>query len=235
MTLLLGRRKVVPRWIFIVGCWLLLGGYALAESHSMNCDSERPGTHVDLAKDDQNSATHLQLSRKIALGAAVVLDVCAADLTITGSTNDQLQVTVDLGNAASKLTAGDYLQALDVGGQRVNVQLHLPKSVRAKVVIVVPAGISKLELNLVSGNLSFETERIGGERSINVVHGHVDLLANTDSYGTLHVDIVMGSFHDHRKGGEDHRFMVSDELPGSGRGSIEINVVAGSVDIRPWD
>jgi len=233
MTLLVGRPKAVLGFIFVG--WLWLGGNVLAEAESMNCDSDTPGKHVELAKDDRNSASHLEVSRKIALGASVVLDVCAADLTITGSSGDQLRVTMDIGNSSPKLTAGDYLQTLDVGGQRVSVQLHLPKSVRAKVVIVVPAGMAKLELNLVRGDLSFETERIGGERSVNLVHGHVDLLANADSYGTLHVDIVMGSFHDHRKGGEEHRFMVSQELSGTGRGSIEINVVAGSVDVRPWD
>jgi hypothetical protein len=83
--------------------------------------------------------------------------------------------------------------------------------------------------------LSFETDRIRGERSINVVDGHVDLLANADSFANLQVDVVMGSFHDHRKGGEDHRFMVSQSQTGTGAGSIEINVVAGSVDLRPWD
>jgi hypothetical protein len=233
MALTVGRRRVVLGFTFV--SWLLLGGHALAEGQSMNCDSDKPATHAELAKDDQDSASHLQLSRKVALGAAIDLDVCAADLTISGSSGDQLRVTVDLGNPRSKLTAGDYLQTLDVSGQRVRVQLHLPKSVRAKVVIVVPAGISKLELNLVRGDLSFETERVGGERSINLVHGHVDLLANADSYSALHVDIVMGSFHDRRKGGEEHRFMVSQELSGTGRGSIEINVVMGSVDLRPWD
>jgi hypothetical protein len=142
MALIVRRRRVVLSSIF--GCWLLLGGNALAESQSMNCDSRKPSTHADLAKDDQNTASHLQLSRKLALGASIDLDICAADLTISGSSGDQLRVTVDMGNPESKLTAGDYLQTLDVSGQPVRVQLHLPKSVRAKVAIVVPAGVCEL-------------------------------------------------------------------------------------------
>jgi hypothetical protein len=235
MALTAVRRNAVLGLIFITITWLGLAGHALADTQSMNCNGDRPSKHAELAKDDQNTATHLQFTRKLPLGAALDLDVCAADLTIKGTSGDQLQVTVDIGKPASNLTAGDYLQTLDVTGQQATVRLHLPKNVRAKVVVVVPEALSKLELNLVRGDLSFETERIAGEREINLVHGHADLLANDDSYSTLHVNIVMGSLHDRRKGGEDHRFMVSQELSGTGRGSIEINVVAGSVDLRPWD
>jgi hypothetical protein len=102
-------------------------------------------------------------------------------------------------------------------------------------VVAVPAVTPDLEVNLVRGDLSLETARIGGERKINVVHGNVELLGNPDSYNSLNVDIVMGSFHDHRKNGEDHRFMVSQSLSGTGKGSIEINVVMGRVDVKAWD
>jgi hypothetical protein len=219
----------------ILAGWLLLAGCALGESRSMNCDSKLPATHAQLAEGDQSTANHLELSRKITSGASVDLDICAADLAITASGSDLLRVTVDIGNPAQKLTAADYLQALDVTSQGVAIQLHLPKSVRAKVVVAIPSAIAKLEVDLVSGDLSFQTDRIGGKREINVVRGHVELLGNADSYASLHVDVVMGSFHDHRKGGEDHHFMVSQSLSGTGKGSIEINVVAGRVDIKAWD
>jgi len=233
MTTALRRKQAVL--YCIVASWLLLAGRALAESRSMSCDSKLPATHAQLAEGDQNTANHLELSRKIASGASVDLDVCAADLTITASGSDILRVTVDIGNPAQKLTAADYLQAFDVSPQGLTLQLHLPKDVRAKVVVALPAAIAKLDIDLVSGNLSFQTDRIGGKREINVVRGHVELVGNADSYASLHVDVVMGSFHDHRKGGEDHHFMVSQSLSGTGKGSIEINVVAGRVDIKAWD
>jgi hypothetical protein len=233
MTTALRRKQAVL--YCIVASWLLLAGRALAESRSMSCDSKLPATHAQLAEGDQNTANHLELSCKIASGASVDLDVCAADLTITASGSDILRVTVDIGNPAQKLTAADYLQAFDVSPQGVTLQLHLPKDVRAKVVVALPAAIAKLDIDLVSGNLSFQTDRIGGKREINVVRGHVELVGNADSYASLHVDVVMGSFHDHRKGGEDHHFMVSQSLSGTGKGSIEINVVAGRVDIKAWD
>jgi hypothetical protein len=112
---------------------LLLAGSAFAEGRSMNCDSRVPTTHAQLVEGDQSTATHLELSRKVPLGASVDLDVCAADLTIVASNNNLLQVTVDIGNPAPKLSALDYLQALDVTSQQARGQLHLPENARAKV------------------------------------------------------------------------------------------------------
>ena len=200
----------------------------------MDC-TRVPTTHVTLAPDDQNSANHLQVSRKVAEGASIDLDVCAADLTIKAGKDDRFQVTVDFENAAARLPASDYLQALHFTEQTVNVKLYLPKLPRAKVVVVIPATTPKLAVNLVRGDLSFETDRIAGERKINVVSGHVDLLGNDDSYGTLHASVLMGSFHDHRHGRDDEHGIVSKSLSGTGMGSIELDVVRGSIDLKAWD
>jgi hypothetical protein len=216
----------------IAGC-LLLGGRALGDDRSMNCNGKVSPTHVELAEGDQNSATHLQLSRKVGSRASIDLDVCAADLRITGGSGDVFRVAVDIANPDSKLTAGDYIHTFDVTPLGVRLRLNLSKHVRAKVVVTLPATISNLEVNLVRGDLLLDTDRIGGERKINVVHGHVDLLANEDSYGTLQVNVVMGSFHDRRPAGEGHHVMVAQSLSGAGKGAIEINVVMGSVDLKP--
>jgi hypothetical protein len=218
----------------ILAGWLFCGADALAQSRSMNCDTKLPGTYAQLTQDDQNSTNHLQLNRKIASGASVDLDVCAADLTILGGISDQLRVTVDLASPAPNLTAGDYVEALDVTPQVV-LHLHLPDSVKAKVVIVIPAATPKLELNLVRGSLRFEAARIGGERKINLVFGHLDFLGNADSYATLEANVVMGTFHDYRQSGQGHGVLVTRSLSGTGKGSIEINVVKGSLDLKPWE
>lgn len=65
--------------------------------------------------------------------------------------------------------------------------------------------------------------------------GRIEMLANTDAYSTLNLNVLMGSFHDYRPGGEQARGMVSKSLPGVGKGSIDLNVVRGSVDVRAWD
>ena len=222
----------------VLGCVfasvLLCGGYAVAQPKPMDC-TRVPTTHVNLAEGDQSSANHLQARRKLTAGSSINLDVCAGDLTIKAGKDDLFQVTVDFENGAAKLPASDYLQALDFTEQAVNLKLYLPKLPRAKVVVLIPATTPKLEINLVRGDLLFETDRIAGERNINVVSGHVDLLGNADSYTTLHASVLMGSFHDHRQGRDDEHGIVSKSLSGTGKGSIEIDVVRGSIDLKAWD
>ena len=200
----------------------------------MDCTME-PTTHVKLTNGDESSATHLQLSRKVATRASMNLDVCDADLTVKGGKDDLLRVSVDFESGAPKLAVGDYLHALDITPESVNVKLYLPRKPRAKVIITVPANTPRTQVNLVRGDLSFETDRIPGERRINVVSGHVEVLGNADSYSTLHASVLVGSYRDHRLPNESAHGMISKSVSGTGAGSIEVNVVRGSLDLRAWD
>ena len=218
----------------IAAALFVCGTGAVAQTGSMDCTRD-PSTHVKLAGGDQSSPTHLQLARKISTGAYFDLNVCDAELTIKGGKDDMLRVSVDFDSGAPKLPAADYLQAFDVTPQNVNLKLYLPKRPRAKVIIVLPTSIPKTQVNLVRGDLSFETDRIYGERRINVVSGHVDLLANEDSYKTLETSVLLGSYHDHRQRKRDAYGMFSETLSGTGAGSIDVNVVKGSLDLKAWD
>jgi hypothetical protein len=228
--------KVILRIVLfsLVASWLL-SEPAGVQSEPMNCQSDAGKEHATLSQGDQNSAGSLRLARRIAPGASVDLEVCYADLTILGGKDDILKVTTTLGKPAAKRAAGDYLQQLDVSEHVAGVQLHLPESVHAKVVVVLPAGTSKLKVNLVRGALSFRTDHVRGERTINLVSGHVDVLGNADSYKDLQVNVALGSFHDHRDGASGHGVMVSKSLTGTGSGSIAVRVEKGSVDLKAWD
>ena len=228
------RRFPVPALYCILAGWFLLAGRAFAERQSMTCNGAMPSNHIALAEGDQNSANHLQLNRKIAPTAPVEIDVCAADLTVVGSKSGLLEVSMDLANTAPKVTAVDYVQNLNVAAERAQLQLRLPRAVRAKVVVAVPVATAQLTVNLVRGDLTLETDRITGDRKINVVHGHVEIEGNPDSYATMHVDTLLGSFYDHRAGHEFHG-VLSQSLTGTGKGSVEVNVVSGRVDLKPWD
>jgi len=232
MTVLLRRAKTPLRHCVLAVC-LLLSGYALAGSHSMSCDGRVPEKHAQLAEGDQSTATHLQASRQIAGTASVNIDVCSADLTITGSDNAAFRVTVDIGNPAAKFTAVDYLETLDVTPEEVRLQLHLPRSVHAKVTIEVPTAVKDLETNLARGNLLLVGDRINGQREFNVGYGHVNFEGNKDAYESMEVNVGLGSLHDHRKDGEDHHLIVAKSFDGTGKGSVEINVGMGSVDLNP--
>lgn len=211
---------------------LALEGRVFADDQNMNCDGSVPSTHAQLAAGDQNTASHLQLSRKMDSGAAVTLDVCAAELTVRGGRGDELLVTVDIDSPAAQHTAGDFLQSLQISATRAEVKLHLPKSLRARVEVVLPQATAQLDVNLVRGGLTFEGDHIGGAREINVVDGHVEFEGDAGTYGNLELNVVMGSFHDHREHKDGSGVLLSRSFPGTGKGSVEINVVKGSVDLR---
>lgn len=216
----------------VFGGWLLFAASAIADDYSMNCTSKAPETHAQLAPGDQSTANHLELSRKVGTEASVDLDVCAAELSIVGGTGDTFRLTVDTADGS---TPGSYLHTFDVSTHDITVRLALPKRSGARVVVTLPAATSELRVNLVRGDLHFETNRIGADRSINVVSGNVELLANPDAYESLEVNVVMGHFSDHRQDTHGRGVLVSKSLSGTGKGSIDINVVRGGVDLKAWD
>lgn len=212
---------------------LLLSGAAFAGTDSMSCNLTLPSSHVELAEGDQNTASHLQLSRAIAADAEIALDECSGDLSLIASKNGQFNVTVDLGEPASQHMAGDYLELLDISPHKVVVHLHLPKSVRAKVVVEIPVTIQDVEVNLAHGDLKLMADQVRGTRQINVGYGQVRVQGNDETYESMEINVGLGSLHDHRKGGEDHHFIVAHSFAGSGKGRIEINVGMGHVDVYP--
>lgn len=65
--------------------WLLPVGHVFAQNHSMNCHDTLSPIHAELTNEDQNSANHLEVSRRLRPEVAIVLDICDADVTIKGS------------------------------------------------------------------------------------------------------------------------------------------------------
>jgi hypothetical protein len=229
------RKEAVILLFCLLASGCLFSQSALAEEHdSMTCPGSLPATHATLAEGDQNGVAHLQLTRKVDAGAEFDLDICAADVTLTGSADNSLRVTVDLESPSQSHTAADYLQKLDITTSNVKIQLHLMRALRAKVTIELPAATPELTLNLGRGDLTLVADRIGGKReSINVGYGRVEFQGNADSYEGLAINIGLGSMHDHRKDGENHHFIVARSFEGTGKGSIEVNVGMGSVDLNP--
>jgi hypothetical protein len=213
---------------------LLLAGGAAAQTAPMHCDSEPLRQHATLMHGDQNAVRHLDLNRSIPPSGEIDLDVCFADLTVSGGKDDKLHVSVVFENPEVNHMAIDYLQGLEVSEQGVRLQLHLPASVRARVAVVVPSSTAKLKVDLVRGGISFRTHQIRGDREINLSSGHVMVLGNADSYASMQVAVGFGSFHDRRTGASAHG-VISRALAGTGSGSIAVNVARGSAEVKAWD
>lgn len=199
----------------------------------MSCNTDLPSNRAELAEGDQNSASHLQLSRPIAAGAEVDLNLCSGELALLASKNGELRVTVDLGHTFGQHMAGDYLEKLDITPHKAGVYLHLPRSVQAKVTVEIPVVASNLQVNLARGELALAANQVGGQRMINVGYGQVRVQGNDDAYEGMEINVGLGSLRDHREGGENHHFIVAHTFAGRGKGQIEINVGMGHVDVYP--
>jgi hypothetical protein len=220
-----------PVFYSLIGACLFLGR-AYADTDSMHCENSQPETHANLAQGDQSTANHLQLSRKIAARAAIYLDVCNADVTITHSNGDTLRLTIDTASTSLPLKPAEYLQKLDLTPQEVRLQLHL-KSKKAKVVLEIPTGTPTLQVNLATGNLSLDADRNADDTQINVGYGQINLNGDDNTYESLQVNVGLGSLHDHRRNGDNYHLIVSRSFSGKGKGSIQVNVGMGSVDLNP--
>jgi hypothetical protein len=223
-------RRLVPQCLLAS---LLLAAAAFASTDSMTCNVDLPSSHVELSQGDQNSASHLQLSRPIAAGAEVDLNQCSGSLSLVASKNGQLNVSVELGHPASQHMAGDYLELLDISPHKAIVHLHLPKSVEARVIVEIPVTVQHVEVNLARGEFSLAANEVRGERQINVGYGQVKVQGNDDTYESMEINVGLGSLHDHRRGGENHHLIVAHSYAGNGKGRIEINVGMGHVDVYP--
>jgi len=224
-----------PRQISLMS--LLLVSFLATASFaddSMNCPGTLPNNHATLAAGDQSTANHLQVSRSIEPGTEFDIDVCAADVILTASPDNELRITVDIARPSSQHNAVDYLHTLDISNRHAKLQLHLLRELRAKVTIEVPAGTPDLTLNLGRGDLTLAAARIGGKsENINVGMGHINFEGNADAYEELQINVGLGSLHDNRPDGQNHHFIVARSLEGTGKGSIEMNVGMGSVDLNP--
>lgn len=226
-------RRILVRLVPLFGGLLLMSGAAFGATDSMSCNVNLPSTHVELAEGDQNTASHLQLSRPIAPGAEIDVDQCSGDLSLVASKNGQLNLTVDLGQPASQHIAGDYLELLDISPHKVVIHLHLPKSVQAKVIVEIPVTAQSLQVNLARGEFTLMADQVKGQRQINVGYGQVKVQGNDNTYESMEINVGLGSLHDYRKGGENHHLIVAHSYAGSGKGEIQINVGMGHVDVYP--
>jgi hypothetical protein len=225
--------KLKRAYFFVIASSLLFAGMAHADEPGMRCNDEPPPAHAQLTSGDKTTASHLELMRTISSSGFIDLDLCAGELTVVGGGDNTFRMTVDLENPLPKLRAGDYLHTLDAGPDGLSLKLGLPKDTRPHVTISLPTRSREVHVNLVRGSLSFDAGTVGGDRSINVVRGNVEIVGDERSYESLEVNVVTGRIHD--RGGSSGLVLANKSYSGKGSGSLSVNVVSGNVDIKPID
>jgi hypothetical protein len=209
-----------------------------SQSESMDCgEFDKPLTTHNYAANpaDILQPHHLELTRPFAPDAKLKVHICRADLRINIQPDaKEIKLTVALNPQSGTYTLADYIQTIRVQPDKGVINLNFPKAAHATVTVTMPMGLnSDNEINLGYGDLNFNAAGSSGHRAFNVGMGHMNLLLDNDkSYSKMEVNVGMGTLHDHRPGGSDGHFTVTKEYPGTGAGSLEINVGMGSLDIR---
>ncbi|TCK75203.1 hypothetical protein [Acidipila rosea] len=202
---------------------------------NMQCDHEPVSPRIYQPQaGDQAGAQSLTLTRAFTGKGKLELSVCDGTVRVRPAKSPgQLGLSVEFGSRPEDgRTVADYIQKLEVGAENADLQLKFPPSLHAVVTLTVPPETTNSQFNLGDGDFDIDAARIGGDRQFNLGHGHAKLLVHGDaSYATLQVNIGMGSLHDHRPSGHDGHFIVSRSYGGTGKGSLQVNLGAGSVDI----
>ena len=211
---------------------------AASESESMDCgEFDKPiTTHDYIATPaDILQPHHLELARPFNANGKLKLHLCRADLRVNiQPDSSQIKLTVLLNPESGSYKLADSIKTIRVQPDKGVINLNFPKAAHATVTVTMPMGLnSDNEINLGYGDLNFNATGSAGHREFNVGMGHMQLLLDKDkSYSTLKVNVGLGTLHDHRPGGADGHFTVTKVYPGTGAGSLEINVGMGSLDIR---
>jgi hypothetical protein len=209
-----------------------------SQPESMDCgDNDKPVTTHDYtsAPGDILQSHRLELTRPFDSSAKLKLHVCRANLRINIEPNaKQIKLTIVLNSESTSYTIANYIQTIRVQPDKGVIQLKFPKAAEASVTVTMPMGQnSDNEINLGYGDLDFKAAGSAGHREFNVGMGHMNLLLDKNkSYAKMAVNIGLGTLHDHRPGGSDGHVNVTKVYPGTGAGSLEINVGMGSLDIR---
>jgi hypothetical protein len=209
-----------------------------SQSESMDCtDSDKPITTHDYAAApaDIVQPHHLELTRPFNANGNLKLHICRADLRVNiQPDSNQIKLTVLLNAESSTHNIADSIHTIRIQPDKGVINLNFPKAAHATVTVTLPMGLnSDNEINLGYGDLNFNAAGSAGHREFNVGMGHMQLLLDKDkSYSKLEVNVGLGTLHDHRPGGSDGHFTVTKVYPGTGAGSLEINVGMGSLDIR---
>lgn len=204
---------------------------------SNTCDTNNPPVPRDFSRQpsDVLQPRHLELVRPFTGTGKLEFNVCAAELHVRSRPNlDHLRLVVDLGDQPGGRPLEDYLQRIHVEPSSSTFDLKLPPGAHATVTLELPMSAnSDTEINLGRGDLDFNAVDTAGNREINLGAGRLDLTAGGDRfYSSLAMNIGMGTLHDHRPGGHNAHFIISQNEAGSGQGPLSINIGAGTLNIR---
>jgi hypothetical protein len=213
----------------------MCAAHGVARAETNNCDSGGATPYgLKPQAGDVVEPRRLRLTRAFAGTGKLSVNICNADVRLVNRPDvQQMELTVQMEGSDGSHNIADYVKTFRVQPDDGVVEMKFSRAVRAKVTLTLPMKRGEnFEFNLGRGDLDFAAGNAAGERQINVGMGSVKLAVGDAPYGSMQVNIGLGSLHDHRPGGSDGHFVVSKEYQANGDGSLQINVGMGSMEIR---
>jgi hypothetical protein len=204
-----------------------------ARADENDCSDQPAKSYYSPQPGDSEGATHLSLARPFDGKGTLELDVCSGEARVKPSKDGQLHLEVAV-KQRTPLKIDAYLQRVDVAPGRAVIKVKVPRKYQPEVVVEVPATADlHSEINLGAGDLRFYANGFGGQREVNLGAGNATIfLDGNHDYSHLEVNVGMGSFHDHRPGGGSAHLVISKDLQGTGAAPLQVNVGAGSLDLK---
>lgn len=225
-------RRLLPLLAICVGCCLTMA--ARAESENTNCGEPPHPSQYAPQSGDVEGAQSLSLERVFKGEGKLEVNMCSGELRIERGHGDRLKLRIETGERP-KLAVRAYIKTLEVADDHATISLEFPHQLHAVVVLEVPSSTELTsEINLGAGKLFFDVDAVKGNRELNLGAGEAHLgMTGDHDYATFEANVGMGSFHDHRPGGHSAHFVISRDYQGDGKGKLEVNVGAGSLDVDP--
>ncbi len=194
---------------------------------------DHPSTYHAQPGDEANS-THFTASRSFDGLGSLQVNVCAGELHIVHGSQDAA-MRLEISSPGADKDLSGYVQDFRVDGKSGIVSVDVPSKYHPVVTIVMPAlPHLQSQLNLGAGTLTLRADALRGEREVNVGAGTANIYLDGDrDYATLEVNVGMGKVSDERPHGTNAYFVVSRSMQGSGSGNLQVNVGAGSIDLKP--
>jgi hypothetical protein len=205
---------------------------AFAENN--NCGEPPDESRYVVQPGDSEDAQHLAVERVFEGRGRLELNVCSGELRIERGSGDHLKLRIETASTPS-LKMRAFVKTLDVAGDHATISLQFPHKSHPVVIVELPSSASlHSEINLGAGRFYLDADGVKGNRQVNVGAGaaHLSVVGDRD-YADFTANVGMGSFHDHRPGGQSSHFIVSRTYQGKGEGKLEVNVGAGSIDVDP--
>jgi hypothetical protein len=205
----------------------------LADSDT--CDaSSRPATYRPAPGDHADSTSVVAMRRFTGIGD-VQINVNRGELHVEHAlAGEELRVRISSSNSDVDLPKA--LRRFDTADGNAAIDVCIAKKDHAVVTVYLPSSAHlKSEINLGAGTLVLRADGVQGDRQVNVGAGEMKVfLAGDHNYASMEANVGFGRLLDHRAGSKSGNSygVTARTLTGSGTGTIQLNVGAGSLELE---